>query len=147
MDAWCRSLLLTDFFHYYETYRLGTSHELALPRPYRDFIAWLQQQDANVLRNYWQHELKGFDEVTPIPYLKPHGSIDSVAMVADVFSSLSRDESAALQNVARQHQLTVNTIVQGAWALLVGQLSQSDDVLFGVTVAGRPLSWKGYRRL
>ena len=143
MDAWCRSLLLSDFFHYYDAYRLGTSHELTQPRPYRDFIAWLQQQDANVLRNYWQHELEGFDEITPIPYLKPHGSHDSVATVADVFSSLSHDESAELQNVARQHQLTVNTIVQGAWALLLGRLSQVDDILFGVTVAGRPLELEG----
>jgi len=143
MDAWCRSLLLSDFFHYYDAYRLGTSYELTQPRPYRDFIAWLQQQDANVLRNYWQHELEGFDEITPIPYLKPHGSHDSVATVADVFSSLSHDESAELQNVARQHQLTVNTIVQGAWALLLGRLSQVDDILFGVTVAGRPLELEG----
>ncbi|MDR5873395.1 non-ribosomal peptide synthetase [Vreelandella gomseomensis] len=143
MDAWCRSLLLSDFFHYYDAYRLGTRHELTQPRPYRDFIAWLQQQDVNVLRNYWQHELEGFDEVTPIPYLKPHGSLDSVATVADVFSSLSHDESVELQNVARQHQLTVNTIVQGAWALLLGRLSQVDDILFGVTVAGRPLELEG----
>ncbi|MGP9654761.1 non-ribosomal peptide synthase/polyketide synthase [Halomonas sp. AOP35-4E-18] len=143
MDAWCRSLLLSDFFHYYDAYRLGTNYELTQPRPYRDFIAWLQQQDANVLRNYWQHELEGFDEITPIPYLKPHGSHDSVATVADVFSSLSHDESAELQNVARQHQLTVNTIVQGAWALLLGRLSQVDDILFGVTVAGRPLELEG----
>ena len=144
MDAWCRSLLLSDFFHYYyDAYRLGTRHELAQPRPYRDFIAWLQQQDANVLRNYWQHELEGFDEVTPIPYLKPHGSLDSVATVDDVFSSLSHDESAGLQSVARQHQLTINTIVQGAWALLLGRLSQVDDILFGVTVAGRPLELEG----
>ncbi|MGS2744405.1 amino acid adenylation domain-containing protein [Halomonas sp. LS-001] len=143
MDAWCRSLLLSDFFHYYDAYRLGTSYELTQPRPYRDFIAWLQQQDANVLRNYWQHELEGFDEVTPIPYLKPHGSLDSVATVADVFSSLSLNESAGLQSVARQHQLTVNTIVQGAWALLLGRLSQVDDILFGVTVAGRPLELEG----
>lgn len=143
MDAWCRSLLLSDFFYYYDAYRLGTSHELTQPRQYRDFIAWLQQQDANVLRNYWQHELEGFDEVTPIPYLKQHGSLDNVATVADAFSSLSHDESAGLQSVARQHQLTVNTIVQGAWALLLGRLSQVDDILFGVTVAGRPLELEG----
>ncbi|PAU75282.1 non-ribosomal peptide synthetase [Halomonas salipaludis] len=143
MDAWCRSLLLSDFFHYYDAYRLGTSRELTQPRPYRDFIAWLQQQDANVLRSYWQHELEGFDEVTPIPYLKQHGSNESVATVADVFSSLSHDESAKLQSVARQHQLTVNTIVQGAWALLLGRLSLVDDILFGVTVAGRPLELEG----
>lgn len=143
MDAWCRSLLLSDFFHYYDAYRLGTSHELTQPRQYRDFIAWLQQQDANVLRNYWQHELEGFDEVTPIPYLKQHGSLENVATVADAFSSLSHDESAGLQSVARQHQLTVNTIVQGAWALLLGRLSQVDDILFGVTVAGRPLELEG----
>ncbi|MCI0592382.1 non-ribosomal peptide synthetase [Chromohalobacter sp.] len=143
MDAWCRSLLLSDFFHYYDACRLGTRHELTQPRPYRDFIAWLQQQDVMALRDYWQQELEGFGEVTPIPYLKPHGSLDSVATVADVFSSLSHDESAGLQIVARQHQLTVNTIVQGAWALLLGRLSQVDDILFGVTVAGRPLELEG----
>ncbi|MCE8024896.1 non-ribosomal peptide synthase/polyketide synthase [Billgrantia aerodenitrificans] len=143
MDAWCRSLLLTEFFHYYTTHRHATRTDLALPRPYRDFIAWLQKQDEGALRDYWQRELADFDTVTPVPYLKPHGSLDSVATVADAFASLSHAESAALQDLTRRHQLTVNTIVQGAWALLLGRLAQADDILFGVTVAGRPLELEG----
>ncbi|MFB8830309.1 condensation domain-containing protein [Azotobacter sp. CWF10] len=145
MDAWCRSLLFTEFFQYYEAYRRGASAEPALPRPYRDFIAWLQTQDETSLRNFWQQELRGFDTVTPIPYRKQYVPAGGVALVADAFASLSRLETTALQNIARQHQLTVNTIVQGAWALLLGRLGQTDEVLFGVTVAGRPWSWRASR--
>ncbi|RST55769.1 non-ribosomal peptide synthetase [Variovorax sp. MHTC-1] len=143
MDAWCRSLLLTDFFAHYEAYRAGLQVQRALPRPYREFIGWLQQQDSDAARRYWQAQLQGFDTATPLPWRKDRALVQGTAAIADVVEKLSVEETAALQRLAQGRQLTLNTIVQGAWALLLARLGSLDEVVFGVTVAGRPLELEG----
>ncbi|MGH6649389.1 amino acid adenylation domain-containing protein, partial [Aquabacterium sp.] len=143
MDAWCRSLLLREFFLHYEAARQGQVADPALPRPYRDFIAWLQRQDEDASRAHWQAELRDVDTVTPMPYQRQQARSDALATVADASRALTKAQTAALHHFAHQHQLTVNTVVQGAWALLLGRLTQSAQVVFGVTVAGRPLELTG----
>ncbi|MGH6649419.1 amino acid adenylation domain-containing protein, partial [Aquabacterium sp.] len=142
MDAWCRSLLLQVFFHHYDASGDG-AQEPVRPRPFRDFIAWLQEQDDELSRRHWKQELAGFTAVTPIPYQRHQASRDGVAAVSNAIASLTAAQSEALQLFAHHHQLTVNTIVQGAWAALLARLAQADEVLFGVTVAGRPLELSG----
>ncbi|WP_415842401.1 condensation domain-containing protein, partial [Paracidovorax anthurii] len=143
MDAWCRSLLLRDFFAYYEAIRGGTPVSLSSPRPYRDFIAWLQTQDVEQSRRYWRDQLLGFDTPTVLPYMKRRTGAADVASVGDAYSVLPAETVAALQAYAQRQQVTVNTITQAAWALLLARLGGADEVLFGVTVAGRPLELQG----
>jgi len=145
MDAWCRSLLLTDFFAHYEAFRAGSAVNppRPLPRPFRDFIGWLQQQDSDAARRYWKAQLQGFDTATALPWRKERPATQETATVIDLVEQLSVEETAALQRLAQANKLTLNTIVQGAWALLLARLSSLDEVLFGVTVAGRPLELEG----
>ncbi|RZK99929.1 MAG: amino acid adenylation domain-containing protein, partial [Rubrivivax sp.] len=143
MDAWCRSLLLREFFQQYEACRQGRVAEPSQPRPYRDFIAWLRRQDEAAARAYWREQLHDVDTVTPIPHRRAQAPADALATVADEIVRLSKAQTAALQGFALQNQLTVNTVIQGAWALLMGRLAQVGEVLFGVTVAGRPLELQG----
>lgn len=138
MDAWCRSLLLTDFFAHYAAQREQHSLSLSAPRPYRDFIDWLLKQDPDAARRYWRETLEGFDVVTPLPRRNEATAAGRASEVGDVYTRLSAQETQALQQTAQQHQLTVNSLVQGAWALLLSRYADQDDVLFGVTVAGRP---------
>jgi amino acid adenylation domain-containing protein/non-ribosomal peptide synthase protein (TIGR01720 family) len=142
MDAWCRALLLKVFFHYYDGPDAGAA-ALPSPRPFRDFIEWLQRQDIERSREFWRQELAGFDVVTPLPFRQARKRAAGEPEVCDVVERLEPGEIAALQDYAQGHQLTVNTVVQGAWALLMARLAQLDEVLFGVTVAGRPLELKG----
>jgi amino acid adenylation domain-containing protein/non-ribosomal peptide synthase protein (TIGR01720 family) len=142
MDAWCRSLLLTDFFAHYAAYRDGRTLSAAPPRPYRDFIAWLGDRDLDAARRYWREQLEGFDTATPLPWRKDAG-IPAGAAVADRQILLPAGETAALRHLAQHHRLTLNTVVQGAWALLLARLGKLGEVLFGVTVAGRPPELEG----
>lgn len=140
MDAWCRSLLLADFFAHYT----GQRSLPPSPRPYRDFIAWLQQRDHDAARRYWRAALQGFDTATPLPWQNDAArAADAVSVVADEVLWLDAAETAALQLAAQRQQLTVNTLVQAAWALVLARLGDVDDVVFGVTVAGRPLELEG----
>ncbi|MGC4088039.1 MAG: non-ribosomal peptide synthase/polyketide synthase [Polyangiaceae bacterium] len=143
IDGWCSSLLLVEFFERYRALTEGAALNLSNPPPYRDFIAWLGERDPERARAYWRDTLAGFGERTPIPTLAPLSTDSGVSSVSEVVQYLSAAETESLVRVAQQRQMTPNTIAQGAWALVLSQYSDQREVLFGVTVAGRPAEIEG----
>ena len=147
IDAWCRSLLMSDFFTLY-TAEDGAQLERA-PR-YRDYIAWLQRQDLQAARQWWQHNLQGFERATHIPsdrpFLREHAGDSGGMLVGDCYTRLEPRDGVRLRELAQAHQLTVNTFAQAAWALVLRRFSGERDVLFGVTVAGRPVEMPQMQR-
>ena len=143
MDAWCRSILLMDFFAYYNAYCTGVAIERPPLRPYRDFIAWLGKQDTKLARTFWREALAGFDAATPLPMKERSASAAEVSTMVDVSVELSEKSTKRLWEYAQQNHITVNTVVQGAWALLLSRYANQKDVVFGVTVAGRPTELHG----
>ncbi|WP_248796649.1 non-ribosomal peptide synthetase [Pseudomonas sp. MWU13-2105] len=150
IDAWCRSLLMDDFFEIYTA--LGEGREARLPQPprYRDYIGWLQRQDLGQARQWWKRNLQGFERATHIPsdrpFLREHAGATGGMRVGDCHTRLDVRDGARLRELAQQHQLTVNTFAQAAWALLLRRCSGDRDVLFGVTVAGRPVDMPQMQR-
>ncbi|MEX5546639.1 non-ribosomal peptide synthetase [Pseudomonas pergaminensis] len=150
IDAWCRSLLMNDFFEIYMALSEGREAQLATPPRYRDYIAWLQRQNLNEARQWWQQNLQGFERTTPIPsdrpFLREHAGHSGGMVVGDCYTRLDARDGAQLRELAQAHQLTVNTFAQAAWALVLRRLSGDRDVLFGVTVAGRPVEMPEMQR-
>ncbi len=138
IDAWCRSILMSDFFAIYQALGQGRSADLAAPPRYRDFIAWLQRQGLESAQQYWQGALAGFERPSFIPSDRPIVHDNAGMQVGDRYVRLLPAQGAKLRELAQQHQLTVNTFAQAAWALVLRRYSGDRDVLFGVTVAGRP---------
>ncbi|MBX3328844.1 MAG: amino acid adenylation domain-containing protein [Nitrospira sp.] len=144
LDEWCISLLLMDFLGHYGSLVRGERLMREKPRPYRDYIAWLQKQDINAAESFWRGYLKNFPTPTPLPYDRlPEGLADQNEDAADHCLYLSAETSAILVDLAQRHRLTVNTFFQGAWALLLSYYVSEREVLFGVTVAGRPTELRG----
>ncbi|CRM12377.1 non-ribosomal peptide synthetase [Pseudomonas sp. 58 R 3] len=150
IDAWCRSLLMNDFFDIYMALGEGRDAQLATPPRYRDYIAWMQRQNLNEARQWWQQNLQGFERTTPIPsdrpFLREHAGHSGGMVVGDCYTRLDARDGAQLRELAQAHQLTVNTFAQAAWALVLRRLSGERDVLFGVTVAGRPVEMPEMQR-
>ncbi|CAM2990271.1 non-ribosomal peptide synthase domain TIGR01720/amino acid adenylation domain-containing protein [Pseudomonas gessardii] len=150
IDAWCRSLLMNDFFEIYMALGEGREAQLAAPPRYRDYIAWLQRQNLAEARQWWQQNLQGFERTTPIPsdrpFLHEHAGHSGGMVVGDCYTRLDSRDGAQLRELAQAHQLTVNTFAQAAWALVLRRLSGERDVLFGVTVAGRPVDMPQMQR-
>ncbi|MBB6286057.1 MULTISPECIES: non-ribosomal peptide synthetase [unclassified Pseudomonas] len=150
IDAWCRSLLMNDFFDIYMALGEGREAQLATPPRYRDYIAWLQRQNLAEARQWWQQNLQGFERTTPIPsdrpFLREHAGHSGGMVVGDCYTRLDARDGAQLRELAQAHQLTVNTFAQAAWALVLRRLSGDRDVLFGVTVAGRPVEMPEMQR-
>ncbi|MHC8306664.1 non-ribosomal peptide synthetase [Pseudomonas sp. PB3P13] len=150
IDAWCRSLLMNDFFEIYGALGEGRDAQLPLPPRYRDYIGWLQRQSLVEARQWWKSNLQGFERTTPIPgdrpFLREHAGDSGGMIVGDCYTRLDARDGAQLRELAQVHQLTINTFAQAAWALVLRRLSGDRDVLFGVTVAGRPVDMPQMQR-
>ena len=141
LDGWSGALLLREVFNTYEALRRGEQMRAEPRRPFRDYIAWLARQDLSKAEAFWRENLKGFD--APTPLVIDHASAGDMEAVGESQVQLSQETTVRLQSLARKHGLTLNTILTGAWALLLNRYSQEETVVFGATVAGRPHSFPG----
>ena len=140
LDGWSTAQVFGEVCEEYAAIVAGRAVEPTPRRPFRDYLRWLGEQDPRGAREHWQGVLAGFGVPTPLPYDRP--PVD--AHRAESGESVRMDLPAGrLEFVARANGLTVNTVVQGAWALLLSRLSGEPDVVFGTTVSGRPAELAG----
>jgi len=138
LDAWSGGLVLREVFEHYRAFSRGQELHRSPSRPYRDFIAWLQKQDATRARAFWREMLEGFAAPTPLRIDQaPNRLPASREQFGRTQMRLSREETEALQSWANTHHLSLNTLLEGIWALLVGHYSGDDDIVFGTVVSGR----------
>jgi amino acid adenylation domain-containing protein len=146
LDGWSFSLVLREALVHYEAFTRGASLRLPLPRPYREYIAWLKGQDLQAAENFWRESLAGLTAPTPlvvdgIPRSSREPVVDhcdEALRFAEQRLRLSKRRSDALRTLAQRLHVTLNTIMQGAWALLMHRYSGEEDLVFGTTVSGRP---------
>ena len=165
MDGWCLPIVLKEVFAFYENQKLARVSEpsygfretsspfvkggqggftLPRPRPYREYIIWLQQQDLSEAEVFWRQTLQGFTAPTPLV-------VDKIADNFPDQNVIPKTErlrlpvalTTTLQTFAQQHRITLNTLVQGTWAILLSRYSGETDIVFGTTVSGRPADLSG----
>ncbi|WP_317452789.1 condensation domain-containing protein, partial [Streptomyces sp. CBMA29] len=136
LDGWSTPLLVRELFELYAS--RGDDTALPRPTPYRTYLAWLARQDRAAALDTWRTALEGLEA----PTLLAGPGRTRTAAADDLPGTLVLDLDAAtttrLRETARAHRLTVNTLVQGAWGLLLTHLTGRDDIVFGTTVSGRP---------
>lgn len=140
LDGRSFPIVLDEMFSLYDARRRGTSIELPTPPPYRDHVEHLARFDLAAAERFWRERLAGFRAPTPLP-----GSPVAGAATArgERELSLPAETTSALTRVARETGVSVGTVVQGAFALLLARLSGESDVVFGATRAGRASSIPG----
>jgi len=144
VDGWSMGLVLADALAFYRTLRAGQEVRVEPPRPYRDYINWLQGQEPGRAESFWRRTLAGFDTANPLPFDGTGAGGDPTGWVTrEETLAVPPGETAALRAFARGHQLTLNTVFQGAWSLLLGRYAASGDVVFGAIGSGRPPEIEG----
>src|SRR2546427_6962283 len=144
LDGRSRFLLWQEVFTFYEAFLRDGDAELPLPRPYRDYIEWLRKLDHDSAKTYWQGVLSGYRAPTPLV-----GARDREAehVKGDACGThevrLSAALTSALRKRARKASVTLNMLLQGAWALLLHRYCGESDIVFGVTRACRGSSLDG----
>lgn len=138
VDGWALAVFFTEML---AVYRAGGSLD-ALPtvRPYRDYIVWLQEQDKAAAIDSWREYLGGVSE----PLMVADGGVvtgDAAPQKAELW--LSAAETARLRRWAAGSGFTLNTAVLFAWAVVLGRITDRNDVVFGTIVSGRPENLAG----
>ncbi|MFL6261094.1 MAG: amino acid adenylation domain-containing protein [Thermoanaerobaculia bacterium] len=144
VDGWSNSILLREVFALYNALTRGEEPALPAPRPYREYVAWLQRQSLASAEAYWRRRLEGTGAPPSLPVeAHPHSGEPDDKDFAERHGRQSLRRSEELRGFARRHRLTINTLVQGAWALLLARYGGSTEAVFGVTLAGRPSALPG----
>ena len=144
LDGWSTGLLSQEMYPFYEAAAAGLPFRVQQRRPFGDYISWLRQQDRSGLEAYWRRVLGGFITPTPLGVDRPAGKSPGEGMGRGMESvSVPEAETEALKVWARERRLTVSTVAQGAWALVLSRYSGEEDLVFGLTVSGRPPALQG----
>ncbi|MGY0056246.1 amino acid adenylation domain-containing protein [Streptomyces sp. LZ34] len=143
LDGWSLPLVLEDLFTFYRRKTEAAAGDDGAgdgePRPvtpFSDFLRWLSRQDRSAAEAAWRTALQGLSEPTLVAAGAPVAGDGEMPGLTHV--TLPEDATEALSATARKHGLTLNTVVQGVWSLLLSLLTGRDDVVFGQTVHGRP---------
>jgi mycobactin peptide synthetase MbtF len=136
IDGWSLPLFVSEMLALYRA--AGNTAALpSPPRPYRDYIGWLAGRDQMASRALWAEHLKALDGPTLLsPALT--ATPPQAGIPRQTTLRLDRDATTALAEAARTRGVTLNTLVQIAWATMLSALTGRGDVAFGVTVSGRP---------
>ncbi|MFJ6811658.1 amino acid adenylation domain-containing protein, partial [Streptomyces anulatus] len=142
LDGWSTPLFFSELFALY----LSRGDDSALPRvtPYRDYLGWLAGQDRTAAEDAWRLALAGVDEPTLV------APVDATALPVRpdrLPFELDEELTARLNAVARSHGVTLNTVVQTVWGLLLSSLTGRPDVITGTTVSVRPPDLDGVRSM
>ena len=141
-DGWSNALILKEVAARYEGHCNGRQIQLPAPSAYRDFIAWIQEQDLDAAEAFWKERISTFSNQSAID-LGQRPSAGEQASKTELVQSLAADLSSRLNEVARKRFVTLNTIIQAAWAILLSRYADREDVIFGSTVSGRPPGIRG----
>ncbi|MEB3219809.1 MAG: condensation domain-containing protein [Nostocales cyanobacterium 94392] len=144
IDGWGGSLVFQEFV---ETYGALCKHQevcFAPTNPFRDYIDWLEKQDISKAENFWREALQGIKAPTPLSYIEriDQSSTQELRYSEEIIQ-LSLTSTQALNSFATQHRLTLATIINGIWAILLSRYSCCSNVLYGCTVTGRPADMHG----
>ena len=138
MDGWSTSRLLGEVLQRYA----GLAPQ-AQATHYRDYIAWLQGQDAAVAESFWKAQLAALDEPTRLAQAIAGSAGVAGTGYGDHRLAFDAEQTARIEAFARANRVTVNTLVQSAWLLLLQRCTGQASVCFGATVAGRPADLAG----
>ncbi|HLX07807.1 MAG TPA: condensation domain-containing protein, partial [Thermoanaerobaculia bacterium] len=154
LDGWSFSSVLAEVFALYGGSRRGRPAMLPPSRSFGEYIAWLQRQDVGAAEAFWRRILAGVSAPMPLGIDAASGGEERQAGAGAAATAvepqpgrcrgaLDAAATSRLQGIARRQRLTMATLVQGAWGVLLARYGGGEDVLFGLTLAGRPAELPG----
>lgn len=133
LDGWSAGIILRDVFTYYEAFCRDSDLPQLPPIPnYRNYLSWFKTQDQERAEIYWRKRLNSYE-----PQLFPELPMGSRIVYQEYQQSFSTADLADLQAYCREERLTLNSLFQGLWSLLLYRQFGQTDIVFGTTRSGR----------
>ncbi|SCW30123.1 non-ribosomal peptide synthase domain TIGR01720/amino acid adenylation domain-containing protein [Paenibacillus tianmuensis] len=142
MDGWCLPLITQEVFEHYFAIRERRQPSLAPTLPYSRYIEWLDRQNDEEASRYWLGYLEDYEQHTTLPFASLTGK--EKGYVSEQFEcDLGMELTRRIEEAAKQHQVTVSTLMQAVWGLMLQKYNGQRDVVFGSVVSGRPTEIPG----
>lgn len=138
MDGWCVSIILNEFSKIYLKSKSGQKITLPVAKPYSEYIKWIEEKEKESSENYWMNYLNGYDSLSTIPKKITSSNNNSIYSLKSCSLTISKKQTELLRNISGKHEITLNTLFQCAWGILLTRYNNVEDVVFGAVVSGRP---------
>jgi amino acid adenylation domain-containing protein len=149
MDGWSFGLAFAELTALYNAFATGGRADLPTARPYRSYLSWWARQDRTATEAFWREHLAGYTApdalelgpapAGPLPEGEPTHAVLPTPELLELIPPLS--------TFAREHGLTLNTVMQGAWMIVLSRYLGRADVLVGSTGTQRPPTLTGSERI
>ncbi len=140
LDGRSYPVLLREVFDAYSELKTGAITPRSEPFPYRRHIEWLQEENFDAAELFWKKQLAGFTATTPLVVDRQSVPDADIYQQGEAWQQIDASITAALRKLAKSHDLTLNSVVMGAWAILLHKYSREEDIVFAATRAGRKSS-------
>jgi amino acid adenylation domain-containing protein len=138
MDGWCTDILTGELWKIYEGFIKNKPCRLPPVTQFREYIKWLGKVDKKSSEKYWQIYLDEYNEAVKVPTMSEHKSSNGKYKNEFFYHIIDSKKTNLLQKFAGKNSVTLNTIFQSAWGILLGSYNGVRDVVYGAVVSGRP---------
>lgn len=149
-DGWSRSIIFSEVQALYAIYSNHKDESLPPPSNYLSYPQWLAAQDTELAWDFWKSELCDIEGPTLISDKQNNQNNKDIALnskLVECCVGLDERETAHLVSLARECQVTINTLLQAAWSILLSRYSNHSSIVFGTTVSGRPATLKNVDKM
>ncbi len=146
MDGWCLGIVFNEFFNIYNTLSKGIPLKLTPVNEYKNYVDWIDKQDNNEARDYWRDYLGGYEQLTGITATKSADKVREYSKEEYIFR-INKDLTLQLKNLASKNHATLSNVIQLIWAIILQKYNNTNDVVFGSVVSGRPSEIEGIEKM
>jgi amino acid adenylation domain-containing protein/non-ribosomal peptide synthase protein (TIGR01720 family) len=137
MDGWCMGILFSELFEIYYSFLEKRSPQLSEVYQYKSYVEWLQKIDKEASGKYWKDYLEGFDTPSGVPEKNTFAPGDNIYLRDQVLLRWEQENTSKMKEYAGSNNITLNTLVQAVWGILLGKYNGFQDIVFGAVVSGR----------
>jgi len=146
MDGWCLGIITDELLKTYYALKINKVAELPATYPYSNFIKWIEAQGKEKAEKYWGDYLEGYEKPTGVPRAR-NSKNESKYVQEEIRFVLNKEETEKLKEIAKANNVTVNTVFQGIWGIILQRYNNVEDVVFGAVVSGRPAEVEGIENM
>lgn len=141
LDGWSNAVLIAEFLKVYASYAIGATPLRREEDRYADYIRYIGKKGVHEAEAFWKSYMSGFHEKTLLPFVGNIAEIErnkGTGKVEHLLLHITDELAKDIRQYCQQGQITLNTLVQGVWAILLRNYTGREEVCFGAVVSGRP---------
>ena len=154
LDGWCIGILAKEIFGIYsllkngkgEVYEKEIEKALGETYPYASYVKWLEKQDKEEAKAYWEKYLEGYEQRSTLPKIKGREQ-EGGYILGEHNISIGKDITRKLTEIGHKNHVTMNIIMQAVWGVILQGYNNTEDIVFGSVVSGRPPEVTGIEQM